>query len=44
MPGKFGEWSRHEIGAYLGPYRKAADRLEASSLDYTILPPRMADG
>lgn len=39
VPGKFGEWNRREIGPYLGPYRRAADRLEASGLDYTILRP-----
>lgn len=37
IKGKFGEWNTKEIGAYLGPYRKAADLLEASDLDYTIL-------
>lgn len=37
VKGKFGEWNTKEIGAYLGPYRKAADLLEASTLDYTIL-------
>lgn len=37
VKGKFGEWNTKEIGAYLGPYRKAADLLEASNLDYTIL-------
>jgi len=39
VPGPFGEWNRQEIGPYLGPYRRAADMLEASSLDYTILRP-----
>ncbi|WP_329742924.1 SDR family oxidoreductase [Dyella sp. A6] len=37
VPGKFGEWNRREIGPYLGPYRRAADLLEASGLDYTVL-------
>ncbi len=37
VPGKFGEWNNREIGAYLGPYREAADVIEASGLDYTIL-------
>ncbi|ENX35096.1 hypothetical protein F889_01390 [Acinetobacter colistiniresistens] len=37
VKGKFGDWNRKEIGAYLGPYRKAADLLEASDLDYSIL-------
>lgn len=39
VPGQFGAWNRSEIGAYLGPYRKAADLIEASGLDYTILRP-----
>jgi len=37
VPGKFGEWNRAEIGSYLGPYREAANLIEASSVDYTIL-------
>ncbi|EGQ7673920.1 SDR family oxidoreductase [Vibrio cholerae] len=37
VPGEFGEWNKREIGKYLGPYRKAADIIEASSIDYTIL-------
>lgn len=37
VKGKFGEWNHQEIGTYLGPYRKAADLLEASDLDYSIL-------
>jgi len=28
-----------EIGSYLPPFRKAADAIEASALDYTILRP-----
>lgn len=39
VPGKFGEWNRREIGQYLPPYRKAADVIEASGLDYTVLRP-----
>ena len=39
VPGKFGEWNRREIGAYLPPFRRAADAIEASGLDYTILRP-----
>lgn len=39
IPGKFGEWNRREIGSYLPPFRKAADLIEASDLDYTILRP-----
>lgn len=37
--GKFGAWNRQNIGAYLPPFRKAADAIEASGLDYTILRP-----
>ncbi|MBA4491137.1 SDR family oxidoreductase [Paracoccus sp. S1E-3] len=39
VPGKFGDWNRREIGAYLPPFRRAADLIEASDLDYTILRP-----
>lgn len=39
VPGTFGAWNRREIGAYLGPYRKAADLIEASGVAYTILRP-----
>ncbi|POA54772.1 hypothetical protein C1889_14630 [Pseudomonas sp. FW507-12TSA] len=37
IPGKFGEWNHREIGQYLSPYRRSADLIEASDLDYTIL-------
>lgn len=39
VPGKFGQWNHREIGASLPPYRKAADLIEASGLDYAILRP-----
>jgi uncharacterized protein YbjT (DUF2867 family) len=39
VPGKFGAWNRREIADYLPPFRRAADAIEASSLDYTILRP-----
>lgn len=39
VPGAFGAWNTREIGAYLGPYRAAADTIEASDLDYAILRP-----
>lgn len=42
--GKFGEWNRREIGAYLPPFRRAADVIEASGLDYTILRPAWLTG
>jgi uncharacterized protein YbjT (DUF2867 family) len=37
IPGRFGEWNRGQIGPSLGPYRAAADTIEESGLDYTIL-------
>ena len=37
VKGKFGAWNHKEIGIYLGPYRRAADLLETSDLDYSIL-------
>ena len=39
VPGAFGAWNRRQIGPMLGPYRAAADTIEQSSLDYTILRP-----
>lgn len=39
VPGKFGAWNRRSIGAYLPAFRKAADAIETSGLDYTILRP-----
>jgi uncharacterized protein YbjT (DUF2867 family) len=39
VPGKFGAWNKKMIGRYLGPYRKAAEIIEASNLKYTILRP-----
>lgn len=39
VPGKFGAWNRREIGPYLPPFRRAADVIEASGVDYTILRP-----
>ncbi len=39
VPGEFGDWNREQIGSQLGPYRAAADTIEASALDYTILRP-----
>jgi uncharacterized protein YbjT (DUF2867 family) len=39
VPGKLGDWDRREIGADLPPFRRAADLIEASDLDYTILRP-----
>lgn len=44
VPGKFGEWNNHMLrqdGAtsYLGTYRAAADVIENSDLNYTIIRP-----
>ena len=44
VPGKFGEWNNAELGggqedSYLGTYRKAADVISGSDLDYTIIRP-----
>jgi uncharacterized protein YbjT (DUF2867 family) len=39
VPGKFGAWNGRQIGAYLPPFRRAADAIETSDLDYTILRP-----
>jgi uncharacterized protein YbjT (DUF2867 family) len=39
VPGKFGAWNKKMVGRYLGPYRKAAEIIEASNLKYTILRP-----
>ncbi|QEN85643.1 SDR family oxidoreductase [Labrys sp. KNU-23] len=39
VPGKFGAWNNAIIGEDLKPFRRAADAIEASGLDYTILRP-----
>jgi uncharacterized protein YbjT (DUF2867 family) len=39
VPGAFGKWNNKMIGKYLGPYRKAAEIIEASDLEYIILRP-----
>lgn len=44
VPGKFGEWNNEMLrqggaASYLGTYRAAADVIEASDLDYTIIRP-----
>ncbi len=39
VPGEFGVWNNVMIGAYFPPYIAAAQRIEASDLDYTILRP-----
>ncbi|AGB73211.1 MULTISPECIES: SDR family oxidoreductase [Rhizobium] len=39
VPGKFGEWNRRTIGEDLKPFRRAADIIEASGLDYTMIRP-----
>lgn len=39
VPGKFGEWNNSAIGEDLKPFRRAADAIEASDLDYTLIRP-----
>lgn len=39
VPGKFGQWNQATIGAELQPYRRAAEAIENSGLDYTIIRP-----
>lgn len=39
VAGKFGEWNNRMIGSELVRYRKAADVIEKSGLDYTIVRP-----
>jgi uncharacterized protein YbjT (DUF2867 family) len=39
IPGAFGKWHDQVVGKYMGPYRKAADMVEDSGFDYTILRP-----
>ncbi|WP_343650753.1 SDR family oxidoreductase [Stenotrophomonas sp.] len=39
VTGAFGDWNNDIIGEELKPFRRAADAIEASGLDYTILRP-----
>ncbi|WP_026079411.1 SDR family oxidoreductase [Pseudomonas nitroreducens] len=39
IPGRFGQWNHEVIGEPLKYYRRAADAIEASGLDFTILRP-----
>jgi len=39
VPGALRQWNRRQPGPLLCPYRAAADTIEASGLDYTILRP-----
>ncbi len=39
VPGTFGEWNEAIIGEDPKRHRRAADAIEASGLDYTILRP-----
>ncbi|MFW0759876.1 SDR family oxidoreductase [Staphylococcus cohnii] len=39
VPGEFGEWVNEQIRNYLPIYKKAADTIESSKLNYTILRP-----
>ena len=38
VPGQFGEWNNATIGEDLKPFRRAADAIEASGLDYHPAP------
>lgn len=45
LPPAFEAWNDREIGVYLPPFRRAADAIEGSGLDYTILRPAwLTDG
>ncbi|TRZ40515.1 SDR family oxidoreductase [Niallia circulans] len=37
VPGKFGEWNKRMCGSSLPDFRRAANIIESSSLDFTIL-------
>lgn len=39
VPGNFGKWNNNILGDYLTTYRKAADIIEASPLEYTVVRP-----
>ena len=44
VPGAFGKWNNEQLGggkrdSYLGTYRAAADIIEESDLDYTVIRP-----
>jgi len=39
VPGKFGEWNNATIGEDLKPFARAAEVIEDSGLDYTIVRP-----
>lgn len=39
LPARFQQWNQSMIGEDLKPFRRAADAIEASGLDYTILRP-----
>ncbi len=39
IPGRFGEWNEKMIGPDLVRYRHAADTIESSLLDYTVIRP-----
>ena len=39
LPGRFQKWNKSMIGEDLKPFRRAAEAIEASGLDYTILRP-----
>jgi hypothetical protein len=44
VSGKFGGWNNPTIGEDLKPFRRAADAINASKLDFTILRPAWLHG
>lgn len=43
VAGAFGDWNRRTIGPFLGTFREAADAIEASDLEYTLVRPAWLD-
>jgi len=43
VPGKFGEWNESAIAAFLPGFRKSAEMIEKSDLDYTMIRPAWMD-
>jgi len=43
VPGKFGEWNESAIAAFLPGFRKSAELIENSDLDYTMIRPAWMD-
>jgi len=43
VPGKFGEWNESAIASFLPGFRKSAELIEKSDLDYTMIRPAWMD-